>query len=266
MSHRYALRSRARYAAAALRAVLAGCTTVCMAVCMIGFVAISAAGCGEDEGVYTFREPTPPEGTGKVYMDREIARPSGHMEDLAWFDRPSRAATELPGRVVQALGLTPAQEVADIGAGTGYFTRLLAQEVPRGTVYAVDIERALLDTVTTRAQREGFANVEAVLGTPTSPNLAPASVDVALVVDTYHEFSHPHEMANGLFEALRPGGQLVVVEYRGEDPTLPVEPLHSMTEAQIRRELEATGFTWVETRSILPQQHLVVFERPLADG
>lgn len=200
-------------------------------------------------------------GTGRFYMGREIARVMGH-QGADWLERAEREAAELPVRVVQALALAPDAAVADIGAGTGYFTFRLAARVPQGRVYAVDIQPEMLARIRARLEALELTNVTPVLGTATNPNLPAASVDVALLVDAYHEFSHPREMLAALFEVLRPGGRLVLVEYRGEDPTIPIRPLHRMTEAQVRREVEAAGFAWLETKDFLPQQHLVVFQRP----
>jgi ubiquinone/menaquinone biosynthesis C-methylase UbiE len=168
---------------------------------------------------------------------------------------------ELPNRVVQALELRPDDTVADIGAGTGYFTFRLAGQVPQGQVLAVDIESAMLDTIRHHMADHQVANVVPIRGTETNPNLPAAAVDVALLVVSYHEFSHPHEMMEGIVAALKPGGRLVLVEYRGEDTTLPVPPLRRMTEAQARKEMEAVGLRWRETRPILPQQHFMVFEK-----
>ena len=152
--------------------------------------------------------------------------------------------------------------VADLGAGTGYFTFRLAPLVPDGLVYAVDIQPEMLRIIEERAEAEAVDNVAPVLGTVTSPGLRPASTDLTLVVDSYHEFSHPAEMLAAIYEATRPGGRLVLVEYRAEDPDVPIRRLHKMTEAQARREVEAAGFRFVENIGSLPQQHVLVFERP----
>lgn len=210
---------------------------------------------------YTYRDAAP-NGTGKVYMDREIADVTEADSSAAFLDRPERAETEFPTRVVEALDLQPTDVVADIGAGTGYFTFRLSPAVPRGHVLAVDIQPEMLDHIRRHSREKKASNVEPILGTITDPNLPADSVDVALIVFSYTEFSHPREMIENIAGALRPGGRLVLVEYRGEDPTIPVDPLHRITEAQARREMQAAGLAWVETRSILPQQHFMVFEKP----
>ncbi len=209
-----------------------------------------------------YTEGTPSrDGTGRFYMGREIAQVMGHR-GAAWLERPERERTELPDLVVAHLGLEPDDVVADIGAGTGYFTFRLAPYVPEGRVMAVDIQPEMLAIIERRMEEEGVTNVAPVWGAEDDPRLRDASVDVTLIVDAYHEFSYPREMARAIFDATKPGGRLVLVEYRGEDASVPIRPLHKMTEAQARRELEAVGFRFVENRAFLPQQHFLVFERP----
>ncbi|MDT0632743.1 class I SAM-dependent methyltransferase [Rubrivirga litoralis] len=215
----------------------------------------------QDEAVVYEAGPRSADGTGRYYLGREIARVMSHR-GAAWLERPDREREERPALLVQALGLAPDDVVADLGAGTGYFTFRLAPLVPEGRVYAVDIQPEMLRIVEARAGEDGVGNVAPVLGTETSPGLRPRSTDLTLVVDAYHEFSDPREMLAGIFEATRPGGRLVLVEYRAEDPDVPIKPLHKMTEAQARREVEAAGFRFVENRDVLPQQHILVFERP----
>lgn len=208
---------------------------------------------------YTYLEVPSPHGTGKVYMGREIAR----MMDTAAaerLDRPAREVQELPRLVLEALPLTPVSVVADIGAGTGYFTLRIAERVPEGQVFAVDVQEPLLEQLQARANAAGLTQVTPVHGAADDPRLPADSIDVALIVDAYQEFSHPREMMQAIRQALRPGGQLVVVEFRGEDETIPLPDLHRMTEAQLRREIEAAGLRWRETRDMLPQQHYLVFE------
>jgi precorrin-6B methylase 2 len=204
--------------------------------------------------------PVSRDGTGRYYMGREIAPVMGHR-GAAWLERPERAEAEQPDRVVDSLRLRPADVVADIGAGTGYFTFRIAERVPEGGVYAVDIQPQMLDILMERAWELGFENVEPVRGDVDDPNLPVDAVDLALIVDAYHEFSHPREMMEGIVEALRLGGRVVLLEYRAEDPSIPIKPLHKMTEAQVRRELEAVGLRHVETMDFLPRQHVLVFEK-----
>jgi FkbM family methyltransferase len=201
------------------------------------------------------------DGTGRFFHGREIARVMSHR-GAAWLERPDREREERPDVLVESLGLAPDDVVADLGAGTGYFTFRLARLVPEGKVYAVDIQPQMLSILEARADEEGVANVAPVLGSETSPGLRPLSVDLTLIVDAYHEFSHPYEMLRAIYAATRPGGRLVLVEYRAEDPTVPIRRLHKLSEAQARSEVEAMGFRFVENLDVLPQQHILVFERP----
>lgn len=231
-------------------------------------VALSACGRGNSDEpgradlAYEERDPVSPKGTGRFFMGREIAQVVG-SDEVDWIERPGRETAELPDRVVRALELQPADVVADIGAGTGYFSFRLAPRVPLGKVFAVDIDPDMLSIIRERRAENGMRNVVTVRGTATDPNLPPDEVDVALIVYTYPQFSHPREMMTRLLEALRPGGRVVLVEYRGEDGTLPIDQVYRLTEQQARKELEAIGFRWRETRDVLPQQHFMVFEKPV---
>jgi ubiquinone/menaquinone biosynthesis C-methylase UbiE len=200
------------------------------------------------------------DGIGKFYMGREISFVMDHG-GAAWLERPERAAEEQPDRVVEAMALAPDAVVADIGAGSGYFTLRLARAVPDGRVLAVDVQPEMLELLDRRATGAGIENVDLVLGTESDPGLPEASVDAILLVDAYHEFAYPFEMARAMTAALRPGGRLYLVEYRAEDPDIPILPLHKMTEAQARREIEAAGLTFVENGTFLPVQHFLVFEK-----
>jgi ubiquinone/menaquinone biosynthesis C-methylase UbiE len=165
--------------------------------------------------------------------------------------------------LVRELELAPTDVVADIGAGTGYFTFRMSPLVPEGFVLAVDIQEEMLDRVRARMFRDSVDNVVPVLGEIDDPGLPPDSVDVVLLVDAYHEFSHPREMMLGIRRALRPGGRVVLVEYRLEDPDVPIKRLHKMSEKQARAEMDAVGLEWVETREVLPRQHFMVFRKPV---
>ncbi len=205
--------------------------------------------------------PASRDGIGKVYMGREIAQVMGHL-GARWLERSSRIREELPERVVAAMALAPDAAVADIGAGTGYFAFRLAEQVPEGRVYAVDIQPEMLAIMRGRIDERRVDNVALVLGTEDDPNLPPASIDAALMVDAYHEFAHPREMMEAIVTALRPGGRVYLVEYRGEDSRVPIKPLHKMTEAQAVREMAAVGLAHVETKDLLPSQHFMIFAAP----
>jgi ubiquinone/menaquinone biosynthesis C-methylase UbiE len=187
----------------------------------------------------------------------------GHTEAL-WLERPSRETTEQPKRVVDALNLKPMDVVADIGAGTGYFSFRMASLVPEGKVLAVDIQPEMIDIINFLKQENQITNVEPVLGSVKNPNLPDDSVDLALMVDAYHEFEYPREVMEGIVRSLKIGGQVILVEYRGENPFIPIKALHKMTQNRVRKEMKAVGLQWVETKSFLPQQHLIIFEKQSA--
>lgn len=208
--------------------------------------------------------PASRDGIGKFYRGREISQVMGHR-GAGWLERPSREAEERTDLVVANMALAPDAIVADIGAGTGYFAFRLAKAVPEGRVIAVDIQPEMLAMIEARAAETGARNVVSHRGTVDDPALAPASLDAALIVDAYHEFSHPVEMLAGIRAALKPGGRLYLLEYRADDPRVPIKPLHTMSERQAIEEVEAAGLRWVETDDFLPQQHFFVFEK-LAPG
>ena len=205
-------------------------------------------------------------GSGRTYMGREISEVMGHF-GVGWLERPEREREERTDLLVNALKLKPTDAVADIGAGSGYFTMRMAPMVPEGVVYATDIQQEMLDIVVERALEEEAWNVMPILGEIDHCGLEPGSIDVALFVDAYHEFSHPREMMESLLDALKPGGRVILVEYRLEDPTVPIKERHKMSEAQAKLEMAAVGddarggFEFVENISVLPQQHLMVFRR-----
>ena len=203
------------------------------------------------------------DGTGKFYLGRELSQVMGHL-GAPWLERRGRQREERTDLLVKHLPVAEDSVVADIGAGTGYFSFPVARRVPKGKVLAVDIQPEMLTLLRSRGRELGISNVEPVLGTITDPGLASASVDVAFIVDAYHEFSHPLEMGRALFDALRPNGTLVLVEYRAEDPAVPIKPLHKMTEAQVKREMAVLGFEWLRTDTYLPQQHVLLFRKPAA--
>lgn len=206
------------------------------------------------------------DGIGKFYFGREIAQVMGHQA-AEWLDRPEREAEEAPSLLLKALKLKPGMTVVDLGAGSGYLTFPMAKMVsPGGKVLAVDIQPEMLAIIKQKSERLGVKNVVPVLGTITDPNLKPKSVDLILLVDVYHEFDHPYEMTSKMVNALRPGGRLVLVEYRGEDPSVPIKELHKMTEAQVRKEMAIFPVQFRENIGILPRQHILVFQRAMATG
>ncbi len=242
----------------------------CLAIALLAAAAACNAGDADpksaaqaeapQEGRYTMGRATR-DGIGKYYMGREISFVMGHRA-AGWLERPGREAEERTDLVVDNLPLAPDSVVADIGAGSGYFTFPVAARVPEGKVLAVDIQPEMLAIVEARRTENGATNVETVLGSETDPNLAPGSVDVAFIVDAYHEFSYPYEMGSAIAAALKPGGRLVLVEYRAEDRSVPIKPLHKMSEAQVKREMAALGLELERNDDFLPQQHFLVFRRP----
>ena len=199
-----------------------------------------------------------PDGIGKYYLGREIAQMMGHL-GAGWLERPTRDLEEQPQRLIDSLQLKPTDVVADLGAGTGYFTFRIAPLVPQGKVYAVDIQPEMLDILQVLEAEKQMTNVKPVLGDATDPNLPPASVDLALMVDAYHEFEYPNEMMQAVVKALKPEGRVILVEYRRENPFIPIKGLHKMTQKQVKKEMAAVGLTWLETQDFLPQQHVMVF-------
>lgn len=233
-----------------------------LAALALGVLSLQACGAATGDvtsDAYSRKAPSR-DGIGKVYLGREVSQVMGHR-GAAWLERSDRVREERTDLLIENLPLDADDVIADIGAGTGYFAFPMARLVPQGRVLAVDIQQEMLDIVKTTAQRRGVTNVQTVLGTERDPGLEPGSVDLILIVDAYHEFSYPLEMGQGMAAALKPGGKLVLIEYRGEDRALMIKPLHKMTEAQARREMAAIGLDWERTESFLPTQHFMVFTK-----
>lgn len=215
----------------------------------------------EQSPSYEYRQVHDPDGIGKFYMGREIAQVMGHL-GAGWLERPEREMEEQPAKLLQTLRLKEGDHVADVGAGTGYFTLPMARIVgPTGRVYAVEIQPEMLNIVKRRASAVGLRNVVPILGSVTNPKLPADKIDLILMVDVYHEFSHPYEMIEAMLKALKVGGRLVLVEYRGEDAWVPIKPLHKMTERQVLKEMAPWPLRHVETNPVLPRQHIIIFEK-----
>jgi SAM-dependent methyltransferase len=200
------------------------------------------------------------DGIGKFYQGREIAAVMG-FEGTPWLERPSRASEERPDLLVEELRLEPGMTVADIGAGSGYLSRLIAPVVGPGRVFAVDVQPQMVALLRELSQKPGFRNIVPIQADPDNVRLPPASIDLAVLVDVYHELAFPYEVMRSLIRALKPGGRVVLVEYRGEDPAVPIKPLHKMSEAQVRREMKMLPLSWERTSERLPMQHIVVFRK-----
>jgi SAM-dependent methyltransferase len=214
---------------------------------------------GNNESYYQLGEASR-DGIGKFYMGREISHVMGHL-GAGWLERPNREREERTDLLLQNLALKATDHVADLGAGTGYFSFPIAQQVGAGKVLAVDIEPEMLRLIEQRKLVDGVNNIDTVLASESSPNIPNASVDVVLLVDAYHEFSYPREVMNGVVKGLKPGGRVVLVEYRGEDSSVPIKLLHKMTQQQAIKEMSAVGLQWLRTEDYLPQQHVMVFTK-----
>jgi len=204
--------------------------------------------------------PASADGIGKFYQGREIAQVMG-FDGAPWLDRPSREREERPDWLIEELQLRPEMSVADIGAGSGYLERRLAPLLSGGKIYAVDVQPEMIDLLRDLARQPDTRNVVPVLGSAEDVRLPAASVDLAIMVDVYHELAYPAEIIRSLLRSLRHGGRLVFVEYRAEDPAVAIKPLHKMSEAQIRREMRPFPVTWERTSERLPVQHIVVFRK-----
>lgn len=205
------------------------------------------------------------DGIGRTYCGREIAAFMSH-QGIYWLERGTRESEERTDLLMNALDLKPGMTVADIGAGSGYFTVPMAKRVAPGIVYGTDIQPEMLEFLEARARTEKLRNIKGILGDTDDAMLPVASVDLVLLVDAYHEFDQPLEMMTSIARALKPGGRVALVEYRGEDPEVPIKPLHKMTEAQARQELKAAGLIWIRTDARLPLQHLMWFGKVPADA
>lgn len=183
----------------------------------------------------------------------------GH-EGAEWLDRPEREEEEAPAQLIDALPLRRGDVVADIGAGSGYLTVRLARRVgPAGRVKAVDVQPEMLDLLRDRLRRERLTNVDLILGEAQDPRLKPRSVDLVLMVDVYHEFEYPYEMMKKIVPALRAGGRVALVEYRAEDPQVPIKRVHKMAADQVTREMKVAGLKLLRRIDALPRQHLLIY-------
>lgn len=202
----------------------------------------------------------------RKYKGREIAQ-TMHFLGAPWLTRESREREEDCKTMLDALHIKEGDTVCDLGCGNGFYTIPLARLVgPRGRVVAVDIQREMLGLLKDQAAEEKITNIDLVLGTVVDPKLPPASIDLVLLVDVYHEFSHPKQMLAAIRKSLKPKGRVALVEFRAEDPEVPIKPLHKMSKAQIMKEFPPNGFKLVEEFDKLPWQHVMFFERDDAAG
>ena len=232
-----------------------------LGVCLVWAIATGCtATAATTDGSYSYKKPST-DGIGKVYYGREIAKVMGY-QGANWLARPSRTTEERSDMAVDALMLEKDDVVADIGAGLGYISFQLARYVEDGEVIAVDVQPEMLALLEEERDQYGVENIETVLGTESDPNLPDESIDMAVMFDAYHEFAYPQEMMEGLIKALKPDGQVVLAEYRAENPLVLIKKHHKMSQKQVKRELEGVGLIWQKTDDRLPQQHLMFFNKP----
>jgi ubiquinone/menaquinone biosynthesis C-methylase UbiE len=202
-----------------------------------------------------------PDGTGKFYMGRGIAQVMG-SGGIEWLDRAQRDPEEHPAQVLDALQIHQGDVVADLGAGSGYFTFRMAPKVgENGRVLAVDVQEEMLKTLRQRAVASKMKNVQVIRGTETNPNLPIGTVDTVLLVDVYHELAYPFEVMERVRESLKTSGRVVFVEYRKEDPSVQIKEVHKMSLQQLETEMKAIGLVRVRTVETLPLQHIVIFQK-----
>jgi len=199
-------------------------------------------------------------GIGKFYMDREIAHVMG-PGGIPWLERPEREDEERPTKVIEALELKGDEVVCDLGAGSGYYTFRLAQKVPKGKVLAVEIQDEMIKELKKNIEAKKATNVEVLKGTEKDPKLPEKGVDILIMVDVYHELEYPYETMLAIRKGLKPGARVVLVEFRKEDPKVPIKEVHKMSEEQIKKEMAVAGLTHVKTVGTLPWQHIAIYRR-----
>ncbi len=199
-------------------------------------------------------------GTGKFYLGREIAHVMG-ASNAEWLDRDSRPQEEHTQSAIDSIEIPENGVIADIGAGTGYYTFKLAPKVPEGRVYAVEIQDEMIAALNERKNKLNNTNVEIIKGSITSPNLPANAIDLAIMVDVYHELEYPVEMLQAIKNSLKKDGRLLLIEYKGEDPAVAIRPLHKTTVKQLNKELSANGFMLSYDGEFLPLQHFLVYTK-----
>jgi SAM-dependent methyltransferase len=233
-----------------------------IALCLASLTAAAEDNKPKKDSRYSWKVDHDPNGIGKFYMGREIAIVMGHQA-AGWLERPEREDEEQPKKLLKALKLEPGLAVADIGAGSGYYSFRIAPLVgEKGKVYAVDIQQEMLDIIKKRMKKDKVSNIETILGAEADPKLPDDSIDMILLVDVYHEFAQPYEMTQKMVKALKPGGRLIFVEFKKEDPKVPIKEVHKMSERQVIKEMdEFKELKHAGTDSGLPWQHVITFKK-----
>lgn len=224
---------------------------------MIFLVATLCCATSHSQDRYEYRDGDP-NGIGKWYMGRQIAHVMSHF-GIDWLEREEREQEENTTQLLKNMNLRPGMIVADIGAGSGYHSSLISKMIGPGKIYAVDVEPEMISYLNDRIAREKLSNVVTVLGDGKKVPLKANSIDLMFLVDVYHEVDHPYEMGRSMLEALKPGGKLYLVEFRAEDPKVPIKTIHKMSEKQAVKELTAVGFQFERNINNLPWQHCLVF-------
>ena len=224
-------------------------------ILLFTFLSLSIFSLGQDR--YKIRTGDP-NGINKWYMGRQIAQVMSHY-GIDWLEREEREMEENTALLLKNLSVKPGMLIADIGAGSGYHSALLSKMVGTGKVFAVDVEPEMIAYLNERIKQEKLARIVPVLSTEQKVSLPENTVDMMLLVDVYHEFSYPYEMALSMRAALKSGGKLVLVEFRSEDKSVPIKTIHKMSEAQVIKEFKAAGFTFDKNIDNLPWQHCMVF-------
>lgn len=240
------------------------CAVLGALLCWLMLTGESIARAEDQAERYEIRKDHDPRGIGKFYMGREIAHVVTGLPTVQWLDRSNREEEERTTLMVKSLKLKPGMTVADIGAGSGRISLMMADYVgAEGKVLAVDIQQEMLNLIKKKVAKQKIKNVEVVKSEEKSPKLDEESVDLALMVDVYHEFAFPYEMMRELSKTIKPGGRIVFIEFRMEDPDVPIYLVHKMTEAQVKKEMSPPefGLKWKETIGVLPWQHIIVFEK-----
>lgn len=223
-------------------------------------ILFAAAILAQSANRYETRETFDRDGPNKFYMGRQLAHVMGHQA-AGWLERPEREQEERTETMIELLALKPGENVADIGAGTGYIARRMAKRTNPGKVYCVEIQQEMLDLLALEMKKASVTNFVSVLGTIDDPRLPANALDLIVMVDVYHEFSHPFEMGEKMAQALKKGGRLVFVEYKKEDPTIPIKEVHKMSEAQVKKEMSIFPLEHAVTHTNLPWQHVIVFKK-----